>query len=134
MGACQNDVQLRQDIADGWGAPGGEFDRWAHYRPLAALVNSVEVSVGNSAPILADSIPAVERYATESVVLLLSDYFADGDGDPISYGAESSDETVVAVTLSGDTMWVKAIDEGEAVLSVWAADPDGFWDRQYLNL
>ena len=83
------------------------------------------VTVPNRAPELSDSISDAEVPVGDAIEVSLSEHFSDPDGDELSYGAESSDEGVVAVTISGDTLQVTGIAKGSATVTVTATDPEG---------
>ena len=55
----------------------------------------------------------------------VSSYFADPDGDMLTFAALSSDTEVVRVALSGTTLTLEARAVGLAVVTVTASDPDG---------
>ena len=52
-------------------------------------------------------------------------YFTDVDGNPLTYAAVSSDETAVAVSLSGSTLTLSPVVTGTAMVTVTAADGEG---------
>jgi len=51
--------------------------------------------------------------------------FEDDDGDTLTYGASSSDESVATVSVSGSTVSVTPVSGGKAVISVTATDAAG---------
>ena len=85
---------------------------------------SFTVTVPNRAPV-GDSIPSLELVTGESAVVVLSAYFSDPDGDSLGYAAETSDENVVTVAASGDTVTVVGAAQGMATVTVTATDTDG---------
>lgn len=89
-----------------------------------SVQQSFPVTVPNRAP-AADSIPPLELVAREAAVIVLSDYFSDPDGDALVHAAETSDEGVVAVAVSGDTMTATGVAEGMATVTVTATDTEG---------
>ena len=83
------------------------------------------VTVPNRAPVLSDSIPDLEVSVGDATEVSLSEHFSDPDGDELSYGAESSDAGVAALSVSGDTLQVTGIARGSATVTVTATDPEG---------
>ncbi len=51
--------------------------------------------------------------------------FEDDDGDTLTYGASSSDESVATVSVSGSTVSVTPVSGGKAVIAVTATDAAG---------
>ena len=78
----------------------------------------------NRAPYVADEINDLpdatpgERYRA-----LLTGVFVDPDGDSLEYTASSSDTDVAEAEITGDTIFVTAVDVGTATVSVTATDP-----------
>ena len=99
----------------------------------ASAEMNIAVIVGNRPPQLVDPIAAMEPYVGQQVVLVLSDYFVDLDGDPLSYTATSSDEAVVVASLSADTMLVEAMGRGEAMITATATDTDSLWTSMVIS-
>ena len=79
----------------------------------------------NQAPVAAASIPPLALIEGQTVLVELSPYFTDPDGDTLSYQVASSDAAVVEVTLSGTLATVTALSEGTATVTVTARDPGG---------
>ena len=90
---------------------------------LSAEMN-IKVTVANRAPSMVDTISRVERYVGQDSVYVLSDYFVDPDGDPITFAARSSNEGVVLAHLSGDSVRVEGVARGDAMLTFAATDSD----------
>ena len=84
-----------------------------------------EVSVENRAPEGVESIAIQTLNVGDSVTLDVSALFSDPDGDPLSFGASSSDAGVVSVTVSGSVVTVTAVSQGTATVTVTATDPGG---------
>ncbi len=79
----------------------------------------------NRAPAAVDTIGPLEVFVGDSVAIPLSPYFADADGDTLSFSAESSDTDAVAVSASRGAALVSARSPGSASISVTASDPGG---------
>ena len=85
---------------------------------------SISVTVqANQAPVVVATIPTQNMTAGETVTLHGSQYFADPDGDALTYEAESSNSGLVTVSVSSGTVTVKAVAEGSATVTVAAVDP-----------
>ena len=107
---------------------------------LAAAVVVVAYSCGeteppeNRPPRAVGAIPAQEVMAFDTVQLDLSQYFADDDGDNLSYSATSGTPRVVRVAVSGSTLLIIGRERGAAAVTVVARDPDGLWATQNISV
>ena len=63
--------------------------------------------------------------AGESTRVAVSDKFRDSDGGLLTYAAESSDPTVVSVSVDGGVVGVAGREPGAATVTLTATDPDG---------
>ena len=79
----------------------------------------------NQAPQVADALDAVELDPGGTAAIALSGAFLDPDGDPLEFSAASSRPAAAIAEASGDTLTVTAVAEGEAQITVRAADPFG---------
>lgn len=84
----------------------------------------------NQAPVVAASIPPITLVVGQSVLVEMSSYFTDPDGDTLTYHVWSSDAAAVEVDLSGTLATVTAVSAGSATLTVTARDPGGLWVSQ----
>ena len=83
-------------------------------------------SPANRAPVLSGEIPGQRLPGPgEAVSVSVSSYFADADGDPLTFAAFSSDTVVVRAAAVGDTVRLEAVAPGEAEVTITATDPDG---------
>ncbi|WP_420635792.1 Ig-like domain-containing protein [Candidatus Palauibacter sp.] len=96
----------------------------------AAQSAAVTVEAANQAPEAVGTIPARTMTAGDEVTLEVSSFFADPDGDALTYEAASSDPAVVAAAASGSSLTVTAVAEGSATVTVTAADPGGLTAAQ----
>ena len=85
----------------------------------------VMVTVPNRAPDALDSIPAQEMFAGGVVRVALEAYFADPDGDTLTYGTVSSDTALLLASVSRDTLLLSGVRDGVLAVSVTATDPGG---------
>ncbi len=96
----------------------------------AAQSAEVTVEAANQAPEAVGAIPAQAMTEGDAVVVHVSPFFSDPDGDELTYTAESSDAAVVGVSIEGSSVTVTAVAEGSATVTVTAADPDGLTATQ----
>ncbi len=97
-----------------------------------AAAQRFRVAVPNRPPAVTDTIPPRALFKDEADTLELPSHFSDPDGDPLTWGAETPDSTVVALALSatGGRLTVTALSQGEAVVTVTATDTEGLAARQ----
>ena len=84
----------------------------------------------NRAPEEADSIPAHDVVVDSAVVLDMSAYFTDPDGDELTYSAETSDAAIATASVDGSVVTTTGVSAGEegvqmVTLMVTATDPEG---------
>ena len=87
----------------------------------------------NRAPQASQAIPDQEVVAGGDKQLDLQDYFADPDGDPLTFEATSGDARVVTTSVTGNTLTMVAASPGTADVTVTAADPGGLTATQTFN-
>ena len=87
---------------------------------------TVNVTVGrrDQAPETVGSIPDQTVTAGETVTLDVSSYFSDPDGDALSYEASTSDVSVAAASLSGNTLTIAGVAAGMTTVTVTATAGD----------
>ena len=95
---------------------------------------SFQVKVPNRAPVAVDSIAARTIEAERADTLDVSPYFADPDGDTLSYAAQLSDSSVVAASVAGSTVTITALGKGETVVTVTATDDEGLAATQSFQV
>lgn len=84
----------------------------------------------NRAPEAPDSIPAHDVVVDSAVVLDMSAYFSDPDGDELTYSAETSDAAIATASVEGSVVTTSGVSAGEegvqmVTLTVTATDPEG---------
>lgn len=84
--------------------------------------------VPNRPPEAAGAIEDLTVLVGDTATLDASAYFADLDGDALSYEASSSDSAVAAVSVSGSEVTIGGVSGGSAVIEVTATDPAGLSD------
>ncbi len=101
-----------------------------------SATQSFRVTVPNRPPLVTDSIPSRMLFKDEADTLDLAGYFADPDGDELTWGAEASDSGVVEVGLSArdGILTVTALAQGEATVTVTATDTEGLAVRQSFSV
>lgn len=95
---------------------------------------SFDVSVPNQAPMLTDSIAALELFTSDSVTIDLSAHFRDPDGDALSFTVEISNPEVARSSLSGHVTTVTAVAPGTADLTITGRDPTALTIGQTLSV
>ena len=81
--------------------------------------------VPNRSPETVGTIPDETVEVGEPVTVDLSPYFADPDGDRLTYGARSSRANIARVSVSGSTVTVTAVAKGTTNVTITATDTDG---------
>lgn len=66
----------------------------------------------------------------EETTVELTPFFGDEDGDALTYGAESSDASVVTVVVSGAVLTLTPVAHGSAMVTVTAEDVEGLTATQ----
>ena len=114
-------------------------------RPVALLACAVLASlafvacedepptVPNRAP-TAGQIPLQTVHVGERESLDLSGYFADPDGDALTFTAESGHPGMVSVSVSGSTLELAGLRQGAATVTVTATDPDGLSASSHMDV
>ena len=78
----------------------------------------------NRAPETGETLAAATVAVGASLAIDLSEAFADADDDDLTYGAESSDESVATVSVDGAALTLRGVALGTARITVTATDPD----------
>ena len=101
-----------------------------------SATHTFPVTVPNRPPVVTDSIPARTVYTHEADTLELARFFVDPDGDPLRWGAETSDDGAVAAVVSRvrGTLRIAGIMPGDAEVSVTASDSEGLEARQSFRV
>ena len=111
---------------------GGTLDERARtVKKLLGLATAVVVFAcgdtepENQAPVAVGDIPPVTLTEEDVFTETVSAFFSDPDGDELAYSAKSSAASVVTPSMSNDTIMVKAMAAGTAMITVTATDPGG---------
>ena len=91
---------------------------------LAASL-TFDVTGPNRGPRAIGAIPPATVSAEETTTVDASGYFDEPDGDVLLYAAVISDATVATVSVAGSTVTVTALEKGDAMVTVTAADAEG---------
>lgn len=107
---------------------------------MAAVVVVVAYSCGeteppaNRAPRAVGTIPAQELGAFDTVQVDVSQYFADDDGDQLTYSASSGAPVVLSVSVTGSVVSIQGRTMGQGTVVVTARDPDGLSATQQVGV
>ena len=86
----------------------------------------VTVEAANRAPVAVGEIPDLGLdEGQDPFVSPIDQFFMDPDGDSLTYAAESSDTTVVTVSMAANIITVVPMDAGAAMVTITATDPGG---------
>ena len=91
----------------------------------ASATQSFQVTVPNRAPEPRGSIPEQEVRSGETANVDPGPYFADPDGDALTYTASSSTPTVATVSVAGRLLRITGVGSGRTTVTVTARDPGG---------
>ena len=90
----------------------------------------IAVTVPNRAPTLLDTIPSQTLFAEETTELGMASYFADPDGDELTYAAASANTGVVSAETASGTVTIAGVAPGTTRVTVTASDPLGISIQQ----
>ena len=99
-----------------------------------SVEQSFGVRVPNRAPVALGAIADLEVEVDSAVVVEVMGYFADPDGDELSFTAVSLDSTRATVVVVGDTVTVIGVAKGSATVTVTATDPEGLTAEQSFGV
>ena len=100
-----------------------------------SAMQAFTVTVANRSPVAAGTLsPLSLRVSTGAQSVEVSDAFSDPDGDALTYGASSSDDSVATVAVSGSTVEVTPVSGGTATVTVTAEDAGGLRAEQAFEV
>ncbi len=87
-----------------------------------------------SAPVV-NAVPVDQTGRVDDMTTVsMTGVFMDADGDTLTYAAESSDEGVAVVTVTGNIVEITGVTEGTAMITVTAMDPEGLTAEVSFNV
>ncbi|WP_423925187.1 hypothetical protein [Candidatus Palauibacter sp.] len=96
---------------------------------VAACVESedgpMEPATLNEAPVPVGMVPLITIAAGDHVTVDVSAFFQDPDGDPLAYGAFTTNALVAGASVAGNIMTVVAVSTGQAAGAIVARDTAG---------
>lgn len=87
--------------------------------------DTMEPTPANEAPVAVGVVPPVTVAAGDHVIVDVSGFFQDPDGDPLAYGAGTSNALVAGVSVAGSMMTVVGVGTGQAGGFLFARDGAG---------
>ena len=99
-----------------------------------SATQTFSVTVPNRGPEAVGSIDDAETHVGESFETALAGYFGDPDGDALTYAATSTDSSIASVSVSGATLRVAGVGQGDATVTVTASDPGGLSATQTFSV
>ncbi len=79
----------------------------------------------NRAPRAVGAIPAQDLGATDTARVDLSQYFADDDGDQLTYSVSHGHQSLFSTSVAGSILSIVGRARGQGALTATARDPDG---------
>ncbi len=95
-----------------------------------AAMQDFGLTVPNRPPHATDTLPGLELQVDDKATADLSAHFAEPDGQPLTFAAESSDPAVASADVAGHELTITAIAKGTATVTIIAADPGGLQATQ----
>ena len=99
-----------------------------------SVAQEFRLNVPNRPPHATDTLSDVEVQVSDHASVDLSAHFAEPDGQPLTFAAESSDPAVARADVAGHELTVTAIAKGTAAITVTAADPVGLQATQRFSV
>lgn len=95
----------------------------------AACVESesdpMDPATTNEAPLPVGQVPPIVVAAGDHITVDVSAFFQDPDGDPLLYGASTTNALVAGASVSGSILTVVGVSTGRAGGAIFARDPSG---------
>ena len=88
----------------------------------------------NRPPVVLDEVAEQDLEVGDAVTVTATSLFSDPDFDELTFSATSSDTEVVEAKVSGRDFEFDAVDEGNAMVTVTAADPEGLSASQEFGV
>ncbi|WP_419161599.1 Ig-like domain-containing protein [Candidatus Palauibacter sp.] len=85
----------------------------------------MEPGLPNEGPVAVGLVPPVTVAAGDHITIDVSGFFQDPDGDPLTYGAGTSNALVAGASVSGSIMTVVGVGTGRAAGLIFARDSTG---------
>ncbi|MCY4573964.1 MAG: hypothetical protein OXF01_14310, partial [Gemmatimonadetes bacterium] len=79
-------------------------------------------------------IPPADVFVGDSAAVDVTGHFRDPDGDSLTHSAMSSDAGIVAVGVTGGSVVLRGVSQGEATVAVTATDPGGLSGVQIFSV
>ena len=117
-----------------WRAPGTSVFLLMVAVWFAACGEDGPVEPRNQAPLVSLAMPNLNVVAGTADTIDVSEYFADPDGDSLTYFAGSSDTAVAVAQVSGNGLAVHGVAQGRATITVTARDPSGLAATQEFDV
>jgi Leucine-rich repeat (LRR) protein len=105
----------------------------AHDGTGQSAQQSFAVNIPNRPPLPVGNIADLELSSQDTVMIDVSGYFTDPDGDILTYAVEISDESVAMGTVTGETVTVVAVSDGTISVAVTASDGGGLSAEQSFS-
>lgn len=99
-----------------------------------SATQSFAVTVPNRPPETRGTIPAVSVHVGDTLVLDMSAYFSDPDGDTLTYAPATTDHTITTTSAGGAMISVAATARGTGTVSVTVTDPAGLSASQSFRV
>ena len=96
--------------------------------------SEIRVVVPNRSPVPQGEMPGVAiRVGREAILSRLESFFADPDGDALTYTATSSDSEVATAAVDGTSLTIAGVAAGSATITVTATDAGGLSATQQAS-
>ncbi len=88
------------------------------------------LTVPNRPPHASDTLPGLELQVGDQATADLPAHFAEPDGQPLAFAAESSNSAVARADVAGHELTITAVAKGTAAITITATDPGGLQATQ----
>ncbi|MXW16306.1 MAG: hypothetical protein F4123_13760 [Gemmatimonadetes bacterium] len=95
---------------------------------------SFTVTVPNRSPEVVGAIPPASLHVGDTLMLDLSSYFSDPDGDALDFAATTADATITASAGAGGVVTLAGLARGTGTVMVTVTDPGGLTASQSFRV